>query len=127
MLPGGANITTALSDILTFRCFASGRWVLTSSSKATSDPLKAPLASPAFTGTATYGGIEIGYRGVPQTVQNATYSFVAGDKGKARVKSNTTAYTYTVNAATHVAGDVLTVVNSGSAGNVTIAGSGVTL
>lgn len=43
------------------------------------------------------------------------------------MKSDASAYTFTVNSATHAAGDVITVVNSGSSGNVTIAGSGVTL
>ena len=125
-LPGAANLQALPNDVYDFRCVSPGNWVLASGSR-TSDPTKAPLASPAFTGTPTSNGFEIGYRGIPQTVQNATYSFVASDAGRARVKSDTSAYTFTVNAATHAAGDVITVVNSGSAGNVTIAGSGVTL
>jgi hypothetical protein len=44
-----------------------------------------------------------------------------------RVKSNATAYTFTVPSATFAAGDVVTVLNSGSAGAVTLTGSGVTL
>lgn len=125
-LPGLTNFTTTPFDVLTFRCYAAGQWIMTSAARTT-DPTKAPIASPAFTGVPTSSGFEIGYRGIPQTVQNATYSFVAADAGRARVKSDASAYTFTVNSATHAAGDVLTVVNSGSAGNVTIAGSGVTL
>lgn len=65
---------------------------------------------------------------VPITDQNATYTFVAGDAGNARRKTNTTAYTYTVDNSVHAAGDVITVVNNGSSGNITIAqGAGVTL
>lgn len=126
VLPAGVNLTTAPGDVYSFRCTVSGVWILVSGARS-NDPLKANLASPALTGTPTTNGFEVGYRGIPQTVQNATYSFVAADSGRARVKSDTSAYTFTVNAATHAAGDVLTVVNSGSAGNVTIAGSGVTL
>lgn len=91
------------------------------------DPLKANAANAALTGTATYNGLEIGFRGIPQTVTNAAHTFVAADAGKCRVKSDTNAYTYTAASAIHAAGDVLTVMNSGSAGAVTIAGSGVTL
>jgi hypothetical protein len=85
------------------------------------------LANAALTGVATYNTIEIGFRGLPQTATNAIYTFVVGDKGMCRVKNNTTAYTFTVPAATFAAGDVVTVLNSGSAGAVTLTGSGVTL
>lgn len=65
---------------------------------------------------------------VPITDSNANYTFVAGDAGNARRKTNTTAYDYTVNTGVHSQDDVITVVNNGSAGNITIVqGSGVTL
>lgn len=67
-------------------------------------------------------------RAVPTTTQNGTYTFVATDQGRARVKNDASAYTYTVNNSVHSAGDVLTVVNDNAAGNITIAqGAGVTL
>lgn len=53
---------------------------------------------------------------------------MAADAGKCRVKSDATAYAYTVSAAIHAAGDVLTVLNSGTAGSVTLTqGAGMTL
>lgn len=45
-------------------------------------------SSPTFTGTVNfsgtlqYGGIEVGYRGIPQNSQSANYTLVAGDAGK---------------------------------------------
>lgn len=63
-LPGAVNLTTTAGDVFGFRCMAAGQWVLVSGSRA-SDPLKANTASPAFTGTATYNGVEVGFRGVP--------------------------------------------------------------
>jgi len=82
----------------------------------------------ALTGVSTYNGTEIGFRGVPLTVQNGAYTFVVGDAGKCRAKTNTTAYTYTVPASTFAAGDVLTVVNTGTSGSITLAqGAGMTL
>ena len=66
-------------------------------------------------------------RNVPITDQNATYTFVATDRGRARRKTNTTAYTYTVDAV-HSAGDILTAINNNGTANLTIAqGAGVTL
>lgn len=65
-LPGSVNLTTAANDVYSFRCFASGQWILVSGSRV-SDPLKANLVSPSFTGTPLSNGIEIGYRGIPYT------------------------------------------------------------
>lgn len=122
-LPGSTNITTAAGDVFAFRCLAAGQWVMVGGSRAS-----ATLTSPAFTGTATYNGLEIGFRNIPLTTRNATYTFVAGDNGKGVVKDNTTAYTYTVNNGVHSAGDVITVMNAGSAGSITLSqGAGVTL
>lgn len=65
---------------------------------------------------------------VPITDSNANYTFVATDAGNAVRKTNTTAYNYTVNSGVHSQDDVITVVNNGSSGNITIVqGSGVTL
>lgn len=52
---------------------------------------------------------------------------MAADRGRSRGKTDASAYTWTVNSATHTAGDVITVINGGSAGNITLTGSGVTL
>lgn len=110
-------------DVLGFRCVSAGNWILVSTAR-----VPASFASPAFTGTALYNGIEIGFRGIPITVSNANYTFVAADKGKCRAKTTTAAYTYTVPASVFTAGDALTIRNSGTAGNITIAqGAGFTL
>lgn len=67
-------------------------------------------------------------RGIPVIVTNATHSFLASDAGMARVKTDTSAYTWTVPNNTLSAGDALSIVNAGSAGNVTIQqGTGFTL
>lgn len=84
--------------------------------------------SPTFTGSPTVNGVDIGYRGIPMTTQNATYTFVAGDAGKGRMKTDTSAYTYTVNNSVHAAFDIITVLNNSGTGDITIAaGAGVTL
>lgn len=126
-LPGSANITTAAGDVFGFRCLSSGVWVLVSGSRY-SDPTKAPLISPSFSGVARYGGVEIGFRGVPQVPQNANYTFVASDAGLCRLKTDANPYTFTINTAIHTQGDVLTVMNAGTAGAITITpGAGFTL
>lgn len=116
---GGANFTTIAGDVLGFRCVSAGNWILVNGSR-TSDSTKAPLASPAFTGTVTYNGLEVGFRGVPLTVQNGTYTFVNADKGRCRAKTDTNGYSWTVPASVFAAGDSITVRNSGTAGNITL-------
>lgn len=78
--------------------------------------------------SVTAANLEVGFRQVPITAQNGTYTFVKDDAGKCRSKTNTTAYTYTVNNSIFAAGDVITVTNFGASANITLAqGSGVTL
>lgn len=61
-------------------------------------------------------------------MQNAAYTFVASDAGKTRYKTGASAYTWTVPSGVFAAGDVLTVLNSGTSGNLTLApGAGMTL
>lgn len=123
LLPNATNITTAANDVIGFRCLSAGNWIMVSGSRSAAN-----FANVNLTGTSTYNGVEIGFRGVPRTVQNAAYTFVADDKGRCRAKTDTGAYTYTVNNGVHSGGDVLTVQNLGSSGNITIAqGAGVTL
>jgi hypothetical protein len=124
---GGANYTTIAGDVLAFRCISAGSWILVGGSRP-NDTSKAPLASPSFTGTVLYNGIEVGFRGVPLTTQNGNYTFVAADKGKGRMKTDTASYTYTVPASVFSPGDVLTIRNTGTAGTITIApGPGLTM
>lgn len=72
-------------------------------------------------------GTELGYRGVPITDQNSNYVFQLQDAGKARRKTDTGSYTYTVNPDIHQPGDVLAAINFGSSGTLTITGNNVTL
>ena len=93
---------------------------------------KANLASPTFTGTpvltttTTVGasGPVVGYRDIPITIQNATYTFALADAGKGFGKDNTTAYTYTIPANGTVAfpvGTAITVFNNNTTSSITIA------
>jgi hypothetical protein len=102
---GGANITTQAGDVLGFRNLSVGNWVLVSGTRG-NDTSKAPLASPAFTGTATYGGFELGYRDMPLTVQNGNYTYAAADRAKGRMKTDGGAYAYTVPAGVFGAGNI---------------------
>lgn len=123
LLPNAANITTAANDVIAFRCLTAGNWIMVSGSRAA-----ASFANVNLTGTSTYNGTEIGFRGVPRAVQNGNYTFVADDKGRCKAKTDTGAYAYTVNNGVHGDGDVITVQNLGSSGNITITqGAGVTL
>jgi hypothetical protein len=124
---GGANITTQAGDVLGFRNLSVGNWVLVSGTRG-NDTSKAPLASPAFTGTATYGGFELGYRDMPLTVQNGNYTYAAADRAKGRMKTDGGAYAYTVPAGVFGAGQWVGAINASAAGNITLAqGAGFTL
>jgi hypothetical protein len=68
---------------------------------------------------------QIGYRNVPLTTKNATYTLVADDAGKGLLHSNASNYTYTI-PAVFAGGDVITIVSS-SSGILTLTGSGVDL
>jgi len=58
---------------------------------------------------------------------NSTSTLTTAHTNRIVRKNNTTAYTYTIPSALGRDGDAITVNNSGTAGNITIAGSGVTL
>lgn len=123
ILPNAVNIVTVNPDILAFRCLTPTNWILVGGSR-----VSGTFANISITGTSTYNGVEIGWKGVPRTVQNAAYAFVADDKGRCIVKTDNSAYAYTVNNGVHSAGDVITVQNLGTSGNITITqGAGVTL
>lgn len=68
---------------------------------------------------------------IAQDIRNATHTFALSNAGGHVIKTNTTAYTWTVPPNSSVAfpiGDAISVVNDGSSGNVTIAqGAGVTI
>lgn len=74
-------------------------------------------------GVAQYGGVEIGYRGIPVNTQNTNYTLVLTDAGKMILCTTTGGFTWTIPANASVAypvGTVLTFIND-SAGANTIA------
>lgn len=101
----------------------------------------APLADPSFTGTLhallakikPFGSTEfdVGYRDLPQNAQNNDYTFVLNDRGLHVYKSDAVAHAWTIPPNSSVAypvGSAITVVNDGSAGNITLTqGAGVVL
>ena len=94
-----------------------------------------------YSGTATFSniaGISVtngpvfdytgNVRDIVRVTRNSTTAFIATDGGKAIVKDNTTAYTWAVNTSIFSTGMAVTVINDGTAGNVTISqGAGMTL
>lgn len=82
---------------------------------------KAPLSSPAFIGTPTTGGIEIGYRGIPRRTTTTT-SVVEDRGGCVAISAN-----FEIPASVFSAGDAVSIYNN-SASAVTITqGTGLTL
>lgn len=78
-----------------------------------------------FTGTLQYGGIEVGYRDLIQNIQNANYTISSSDRGKSVVYGGAGGHTYTIDTST--ADNTLVTIINGGTGNLTIAGSGVTI
>lgn len=82
----------------------------------------------ALATSSTVNTQPIGYRNIPLSTQSAAYTLVATDAGTCIQKTGTSAINYTVNGSVFSTGDVVTLVNNGSAGAVTIVqGTGMTL
>ncbi len=97
----------------------------------------ANVAGDTFTGAVKMSGTptslgttDLGFRGVPMTTHDATYTFVIDDAGKGALHTSGSAHTWTippVSSVAYPAGSTIVLVNTG-AGAVTIArGSGVAL
>lgn len=88
-----------------------------------------PIASTAkyadttanFTGTLQYGGVEVGYKGMPSRSITGTDNTQTTDGGKILIYSSTGGHTLTLDS-DPANGDVVTIINNGS-GDLTIAGS----
>lgn len=115
-------VTSALAPYATTASVAATLTsYVTSSSLATTLTSYAALASPAFSGTATVNGIELGFRGIPASSTSGT--LVAGDAGKTVVLTAG----ITIPSAVFAAGDAVCLYND-TAGTLTITqGSGLTL
>jgi hypothetical protein len=111
---GGTGVTSSTG---------SGSVVLSTSPTLVTPALGTP-ASGTLSNCTVDGTDAVGFKNVPQNAQNATYTLVLADAGKHIVKSDTSAYTWTIPANASVAypiGTAITFVNYGSAGDVTIA------
>lgn len=141
LLPGGANITTAANDVCTFRSLGSGNWILVSRTQAAgativagTNNLRAAAWNSSLSRWEQASDVEDSrgnLREIPLNAQNAAYTFALTDRGQAVIKTNTTAFTWTVPLEATVAfpnGTAITIVNDGTAGAVTISpAGGVTL
>lgn len=74
-----------------------------------------------FTGTLQYGGVEVGYKGMPSRSITGTDNTQTTDGGKVLIYSSTGGHTLTLDS-DPANGDVVTIINNGS-GDLTIAGS----
>lgn len=140
LLPGASNITTAANDVCTFRSLGSGNWMLVSRTTV-STPLasgtnnnRAAVWSTANSRWEEGSDVEDSrgnLRDIPPNTQNANYTLALTDRGRAIVKTNTTAYTWTIPAEGSVnfpSGTAISVVNDAGTGAVTISpAGGVTL
>jgi hypothetical protein len=141
LLTAGSGISLSYNDAgnaLTIAATGGGSGTVTSVGVSGSTGLTVSGSPVTTSGTITltlstnlqnWSGIATTRLGrVPLADSNANYTFVAEDAGNAVRKTNTTAYNYTVNSGVHSQDDVITVVNNGSSGNITIVqGSGMTL
>jgi hypothetical protein len=84
--------------------------------------LKAPIASPSFTGTVSDESGKL--RSVPQASKSSAYTLVAADNGKNINLTASAALTMPANV--FVAGDIISVYNMHSATNTITIGSGLT-
>ncbi|HKN44078.1 MAG TPA: hypothetical protein VJW23_09150 [Propionibacteriaceae bacterium] len=85
-------------------------------------------ADPAYSSTLTATGTPttdaLGYLGVPQNIQNGTYTTVMADAGKHIYHTSGSAHTWTIDSNANVAypiGTILTFLNESGGGNVTLA------
>lgn len=77
---------------------------------------------------STIAGQEVGYRNIPFTVKNTSFTLDNSYRGQAIGKTDTTLRLYTIPSGVFVAGDELTIVNDASSANISISqGSGMSL
>jgi hypothetical protein len=87
------------------------------------DTSRAPLASPALTGTATYNGLELGTRRVPINLAAGAYTLVASDAAKCVARDSNV----TIPSGVFAAGDTVIVYNNDTVANSLIAGASTTV
>lgn len=115
LLPNATNITTAANDVIAFRCLSAGNWIMVGGSRAAAN-----FANAALTGTATYNGVEIGWRRLPVTGFTTDYTFVVGDSGRGILNSDGNPHNYTCNTGIFTSGDLITVINHNVSANLTL-------
>lgn len=140
LLPGAANITTAANDVLTFRSLGSGNWIMVSHTAAAPPIIAGTNNNRAAVWNTANARWEEGsdvedsrgnLRDIPLNTQNAAYTFALADRGRCVIKTNTTAYTWTIpleSTTNFPNGSTIEVMNDGTSGAVTISpAGGVTL
>lgn len=76
------------------------------------------------TGTLNYAGLEIGYKNLVDNIQNGNYTIQTSDKGRMVSYGGAGGHTYTL---PNLGADSIVTIRNGGSGNLTLAGSGVTL
>lgn len=98
---------------------------------SSSSPLKLLGDTAIIANTSATDPFEVGFRGAPMVLRNATAAFGLVDAGKTVYKSNTTAYTWTISpdATTDFPiGTIISLLHDSTAGDITLArGAGVAL
>ena len=124
-LAGGLTYSHA-TDALTLVTAGTTRFSLTAAALTLSAGVEPIMADLGPTDVRS-----IGYRGSPVTIRNATASFDLTDSGETIRKSNTTAYTWTIEPDATVdfpIGTVIILQHDSTAGDITVArGAGVAL
>ena len=111
---GGTGVTTSTGTGATVR----------NTSPTLITPVLGTPASGNLSNCTADGTNELAIKNLPQNLKNSNYTLVLSDSGKHIAKSDTITYTWTIPANASVAfpiGTVITFVNYGTAGNVTIA------
>lgn len=130
--PSGGPITGAGSITLTLSTNLQAWSGITAASKADDSAVVHLAGTETISGTKTFSAgcrdSAGNVRFIPNTVQNGNYTFVTADAGQGKRKTDTNAYTYTLNTGVFSGGEALSVINDSTTGNITIAGgAGITL
>lgn len=116
---------SAQGEALLFRAWndagdTAGTWLTVERTGTTVDTIN------FGSGTLQYGGVEVGFKGLPKNNQAGNYTFVVADRGKIVRYTGGGGHTFSINNSVFSEDDVFTIQNVGS-GTVTIAGGITTL
>lgn len=109
---GGQLSFRALNDAAS----STTTWLAVDRTGTTIDTVNFP------SGTLQYGGVEVGFRGLPAAASAGTYAFAATDRGFLIEYVGPGGSTFNINNGVFSGSEVITVTNAGS-GNLTISGT----